>query len=108
MLKAAAAPATRRSATVERAVIGRGEDICHGSSASKSDEEGVVDELIEQLKSRVGLDDAKAHSAAQTVLDFLKQRLPGPVASQLDSAISGGGAQGVAGKIGDMLGKKTA
>jgi uncharacterized protein (DUF2267 family) len=48
-----------------------------------------MDELIQQLKSRVGLDDAKAQSAVQTVMEFLKQRLPGPVASQLDSAISG-------------------
>ena len=46
-----------------------------------------MNELIQQLKSRVGLDDDKAQSAIQTVLEFLKQRLPGPVASQLDSAI---------------------
>ncbi len=66
-----------------------------------------MNELIEQLKSRVGLDDQKAHSAAQTVIDFLKQRLPGPVASQLDNAISGGG-QGLEDKIGGIFGKKTA
>ncbi len=65
-------------------------------------------ELIEQLKSRVGLDDDKAQSAAQTVIDFLKQRLPGPVASQLDSALAGGTAEGIKEKLGGMLGKKTA
>ncbi len=67
-----------------------------------------MNELIEQLKSRVGLDDNKAQSAAQTVIDFLKQRLPGPVASQLDSALSGGTAEGIKEKLGGMLGKKTA
>jgi uncharacterized protein (DUF2267 family) len=67
-----------------------------------------VNELIEQLKSRVGLDDDKAHAAAETVLSFLKQRLPEPVASQLDGALSGQGAEGIAGKIGGMFGKKTA
>jgi len=67
-----------------------------------------VNELVEQLKSRVGLDNDKAQQAAQTVLEFLKQRLPEPVASQLDSAISGGGVEGMAGKIGGMFGKKTA
>jgi uncharacterized protein (DUF2267 family) len=68
-----------------------------------------VNELIEQLKSRVGLDDNKAQSAAQTVIDFLKQRLPAPMANQLDSVISGqGGADSIAGKVGDFLGKKTA
>src|SRR5947209_1074003 len=40
-----------------------------------------MNELIEQLKSRVGLDDGKAHSAAQTVIDFLKQRLPEPISA---------------------------
>jgi uncharacterized protein (DUF2267 family) len=67
-----------------------------------------MDELIQQLKSRVGLDDNKAHSAVQTVLEFLKQRLPGPVANQLDSAISGGGINAVKDKAEGIFGKKTA
>jgi uncharacterized protein (DUF2267 family) len=67
-----------------------------------------MNELIEQLKSRVGLDDGKAQSAAQTVIEFLKQRLPGPVASQLDSALAGGGVQGMTEKLGGILGKKSA
>jgi uncharacterized protein (DUF2267 family) len=67
-----------------------------------------VNELIEQLKSRVGLDDAKARSAAQTVIEFLKQRLPAPVATQLDNAIAGGSAEGIAGKLGEVFGKKSA
>jgi uncharacterized protein (DUF2267 family) len=64
-----------------------------------------MNELIEQLKSRVGLDDDKAQYAAQTVLEFLKQRLPAPVASQLDSAISGGAAEEVKEKLGGIFGK---
>jgi uncharacterized protein (DUF2267 family) len=67
-----------------------------------------MEELIQQLKSRVGLDDNKAQSAAQTVLEFLKQRLPGPIASQLDSAISGGGMNALKDKAEGFLGKKTA
>ena len=68
-----------------------------------------MNELIQQLKSRVGLDDEKAHSAIQTVVEFLKQRLPGPVASQLDSAISGGGGMdALKDKASDILGRKTA
>jgi uncharacterized protein (DUF2267 family) len=68
-----------------------------------------MNELIQQLKSRVGLDDDKAHSAVQTVMEFLKQRLPGPVASQLDSAVSGGGGLGaIKDKAEGILGKKTA
>jgi uncharacterized protein (DUF2267 family) len=67
-----------------------------------------MNELIQQLKSRVGLDDDKAHSAIQTVVEFLKQRLPGPMASQLDSAISGGGVDAVKDKAAGIFGKKTA
>jgi hypothetical protein len=72
-----------------------------------------MNELIEQVKSRVGLNDQQANSAVQTVIGFLKQRLPSPIASQLDGAISGSASQGgmmegAKDKIGDMLGKKTA
>jgi len=67
-----------------------------------------MNELVELLKSRVGLDDDKARSAAQTAVEFLKQRLPAPVAGQLDSILAGGGMQGVEDKLGSMFGKKTA
>ena len=67
-----------------------------------------MNELIQQLKSRVGLDDDKARSAIQTVVEFLKQRLPAPVASQLDSAISGGAVDAIKDKAAAILGKKTA
>ena len=67
-----------------------------------------MNELIEQLKSRAGLDEDKARSAAQTAVDFLKQRLPAPIASQLDSILAGGGVQGIEEQLGGLLGKKTA
>ena len=67
-----------------------------------------MNELIQQLKSRVGLDDAKAQSAVQTVMEFLKQRLPGPVASQLDSALSGGGVNALKDKAEGIFEKKSA
>lgn len=68
-----------------------------------------MNEIIQQLKSRVGLNDNQAQSAAQTVIDYLKQRLPGPVAGELDKFVSGGsGAQGVESKLEGFLGKKSA
>jgi hypothetical protein len=68
-----------------------------------------MNELIEQLKSRVGLDDMKANSAAQTVIEFLKQRLPAPIASQVDSALSGGGSmEGMKDALGGVFGKRSA
>ncbi len=75
-----------------------------------NDKGDTVNELIELLKSRVGVDDAKAQSAAQTVIDFLKQRLPAPVASHLDGLLSGssGKLESAKGEISDILGKKSA
>lgn len=64
-----------------------------------------MNELVEQLKSRVGLDDQKAQSAAETVIQFLKQRLPGPLASQLDSFVGGGGLKNAEEKLGGFLDK---
>lgn len=57
-----------------------------------------MDELINQVTQRTGLAPDKARTAVDTVLGFLKTRLPAPVASQLDGALSGGSGGG----LGDM------
>ena len=68
-----------------------------------------MNELMEKLKSRAGLNDSQAQTAAQTVIEHLKQRLPGPVAGELDKLVSGqGGVQGVESKLEGFLGKKSA
>lgn len=69
-----------------------------------------MDELISQLTSRVGLSPQQARQAAETVLGFVKSRLPAPIASQVDGIIGGkGGASGGFGEIekdiGGMLGR---
>jgi uncharacterized protein (DUF2267 family) len=66
-----------------------------------------MDELINQVAQRTGLAPDKARTAVDTVLGFLKTRLPGPIASQLDSALSGKTAGGVADAakgLGDLFG----
>jgi hypothetical protein len=69
-------------------------------------------QLIEQISQRAGIPADKAQVAADTVIGYLKQHLPGPVASQLDRAMSGdeaGGSSaiaGAAGKLGGMFGEK--
>ena len=68
-----------------------------------------MDELIKQLTTRVGLSPDQARQAADTVLGFVKTRLPGPIASQIDGVIggkSGGGGFGdIAKDLGGMLGR---
>jgi hypothetical protein len=47
-----------------------------------------VDELLQRLQG-IGLEPAKAREAVATVRAFLEEKLPGPVASQLDSFLTG-------------------
>ena len=65
-----------------------------------------MDELVKQITERTGISEAQARTAVDTVVGFLKQRLPEPLAGQLDSVLAGGAgiAGDLAGKAGDMLG----
>ncbi len=45
----------------------------------------------------------KAQKAVETVVNYLKQKLPSPISSQIDNVISSGGGGGIAGKVGEML-----
>ena len=65
-----------------------------------------MDELIKQVVERTGISEQQARSAVDTVLGFLKTRLPEPIAGQLDGLVGGasGAAGGIAGAAGDLLG----
>src|SRR5690606_7648388 len=75
-------------------------------AACPTREGGTMDELIKMVTDRGGSQQDKARSADEVVLNHLKGRLPGPVASQLTSALSGGGAAtgGDGRGLGEMLG----
>lgn len=55
----------------------------------------AMDELINQVSQRTGLAPDKARTAVDTVIGYVRGKLPGPVASQLDSVIGGGGGANV-------------
>jgi hypothetical protein len=57
-------------------------------------------QLVNQIAQRAGISPDQATQAAQAVVEFLKGRLPGPIASQLDSVL--GGQAGAAGGMGNM------
>lgn len=66
-----------------------------------------MEELIQQVAQRTGLAPDKARTAVDTVLGFLKNKLPTSIGSQLDGAVSGkniGGMGDVAKDVGDRLG----
>ena len=66
-----------------------------------------MEELIKQVSSKAGISEAQARDAVKTVLGFLKDRLPEPLAGQVDNVVAGGGgvAGGVADSLGDIAGK---
>lgn len=64
-----------------------------------------MEELIKLVQQKTGLPEAQARQAAETVVHFLKEKLPAPVAAQLDGLLAGGGASGdVLGKLGGLFG----
>ncbi len=63
-----------------------------------------MDELIKLVVAKTGISEPMAKLAVETVLSFLKTKLPAPLAGQLDAVI-GGGAGGLdLGSIGGALG----
>jgi hypothetical protein len=63
-----------------------------------------MDELINQVTQRAGISSDQAQKAVQTVVGFLKDRLPGPVAAQLDGVIGGQSAGGLGGQAQQAMG----
>lgn len=65
-----------------------------------------MDELVRQVTERTGISEAQAKTAVDTVIGFLRTRLPEPIGGQLDSFLGGGAgiAGDLAGKAGDVAG----
>jgi uncharacterized protein (DUF2267 family) len=68
-----------------------------------------MDELVKLVSKKVGISENQAKQAVETVMGFLKDKLPAPIASQVETALSGGEIPDVGGlgkKLGGILGKK--
>ena len=63
-----------------------------------------MDELIEAIKQKTGLPADKAKGAAEAALDFLKEKLPAPIAGQIDGFLEGN-SDSIADGIGDATNK---
>ena len=48
-----------------------------------------MDELVKLVKDKTGISEPQAETAVNVVLDFIKDKLPEPYASQLDGLIDG-------------------
>jgi uncharacterized protein (DUF2267 family) len=67
-----------------------------------------MDELVRMVSQKVGISEAQASQAVETVVSFLKDKLPPPIAGQVDAALRGdlSGLDDIAGGLGGLLGKK--
>ncbi len=61
-----------------------------------------MDELVRLIQDKTGIDEAQARGAAETAINFIKERLPEPLRGQVDGLMSGTG--GGAPDLGGMLG----
>jgi uncharacterized protein (DUF2267 family) len=60
-----------------------------------------MDELIKQITQKTGISQDQARQAVTQVLDFLKQKLPAPIANQVEAVLGGGLPN-----LGGLFGKK--
>ena len=74
-----------------------------------------MEELIRQVTERTGITESEARTAIDTVLGYMRDKLPATVSGSLDQVIGGGAnvaggltdtASNVLGGLGGMFGKK--
>lgn len=66
-----------------------------------------MDELVKMVSEKTGLSEEMSRQAVEVVLDYLKDKLPEPIAGQVDNLLEGGdlGDLGnLAGGLGGLLG----
>ncbi len=62
-----------------------------------------MDELVKLVSQKTGISEDQARQAVTVVVNFLKERLPAPLAGQIDNVINN---PGVAGALGGLFGGK--
>lgn len=68
-----------------------------------------MNEVVKMITEKTGLSEDMAEVAVDLVIDYLKDKLPDPIAGQLDTVMSGGelggSAADLAKGLGGLLGK---
>jgi uncharacterized protein (DUF2267 family) len=74
-----------------------------------------MEELIRQVTERTGITEAQARTAVDTVMGYMRDKLPASMSGTIDGVLGGGAnvaggvadtAQNVLGGLGGMFGKK--
>ena len=63
-----------------------------------------MDELVKLVSQKTGISEDQARVAVETVIRFLKEKLPEPIAGRVDDVLSGEGAEGLMKGLGGLLG----
>ncbi len=56
----------------------------------------MMEELVSLVSQKTGIPESTARTAVETVIEFLKDKLPEPLAGQVENLLAGG-------DVGDML-----
>jgi hypothetical protein len=69
-----------------------------------------MEQIIKLVTEKAGISESQAKSAIDTVVGFLKDKMPGGIGSQVESFLKSGGnigdiAGGLKDKVGGMFGK---
>lgn len=65
----------------------------------------MLDELVRRISEKTGLPEEQARSAAEAAIGFVKEKLPEPIAGQIDSYLGGGTGEAGNEGGGDLLGQ---
>lgn len=64
-----------------------------------------MDELIKLVTQKAGISPDQAKAAIDTVMKFLKDKLPGPIAGQIEGVLKGAPVEEISKKLGGLFGK---
>jgi hypothetical protein len=64
-----------------------------------------MNELVGLIVEKTGISEESATQAVGVVMDYLKEHLPVPVASQIENYLSGEGAGGNIGGVTELIGR---
>ena len=64
-----------------------------------------MEELVKLVSQKTGISVDQARTAVETVLGFIKQILPAPIAAQIDSTLSGGNMPDLTKGLGGLFGQ---
>ena len=65
-----------------------------------------MEELVTTIAQKTGLSHEMSKTVVNMVLDFVKKKLPAPIAKQIDNVLGSGSTAGAADALGGLFGMK--